>query len=145
MSQLRLCRLCGAAGRKPGAQKPSDGPAPKKLFMDMLGPLLGGNSSKQPAAITKEMEAEKMARCASHNSGLTEYVNKMKISETGKRSKLSNESTASSCSQMSVGSAVSPIQRLAHSAASAKASEPSGSNGIYKWHTVTTTWDCVLA
>lgn len=72
----------------------------------MLGPLLGGNASKQPA---KESEADKMARCISQNSGLTEYVNKMKISETGKRSKLSNDSAASSTSQMSIGSAVSPV------------------------------------
>ncbi|GLI58679.1 hypothetical protein VaNZ11_000422 [Volvox africanus] len=86
------------------------------------------------------VDAQNMSRAMSYNSGLTEYVNKMKISEAGspappepvpanvtavaagKRSKFSNESTLSSSSSISAmsiqssrsaGAPVAPMPHLA--------------------------------
>ncbi|GFR43552.1 hypothetical protein Agub_g4645 [Astrephomene gubernaculifera] len=81
-------------------------------------------------------DQQNMARAVSYNSGLTEYVNKMKISEAGapgapdaaapagtaagKRSKLSNESTLSNSSSLSAmsiqssRSAGAPVAPMPH-------------------------------
>ncbi|PNH09599.1 Serine/threonine-protein kinase Aurora-3 [Tetrabaena socialis] len=147
-------------GKKAAAKStsPTSASVPKK-FMDMISPLLLGTSSSsaanspakpamqpaQPAtAFSKAAAALQaaavpgcpaeadMARAMSYNSGLTEYVNKMKISEAGgpapggnssiagKRSKLSNESSLSNSSSMSAmsvqssRSAGAPVAPMPH-------------------------------
>lgn len=77
--------------------------------MDMLGPLLGSTSPKgKEVDAMEDASAELCDSRTSVQSGLSEYVNKMSISESsGKRSKLSNDSQGSGCSSMSIGSAVS--------------------------------------
>lgn len=101
--------------------KSSAAPPVVSAFSKAAAALNNAAAAQQEACAAAALEAQNMSRAMSYNSGLTEYVNKMKISEAGspaapepasvgnaaaaaaagKRSKLSNESTLSSSSSVS--------------------------------------------
>ncbi len=152
ISPLLLGSSGSSAANSPAAhaQQQQHGKSPTtsgvSAFAKAAAAIHGAGSGELPSAAASmqhsgsadstSSDAQNMMRAPSYNSGLTEYVNKMKISEQaavaaaaavgpggvpgtpgggsgaatpngGKRSKLSNESTLSSSSSMSVASAMS--------------------------------------
>ncbi|PNW75054.1 hypothetical protein CHLRE_12g498650v5 [Chlamydomonas reinhardtii] len=125
--------LLGSSNSSSAANSPANAKAAQaapsaSAFSKAAAALQHAAADGCPATMT---DAQNMDRAMSYNSGLTEYVNKMKIDSeagangqvaaaAGKRSKLSNESTLSSSSSMSAmsvqssRSAGAPVAPMPH-------------------------------
>ncbi|KAG2485849.1 hypothetical protein HYH03_015432 [Edaphochlamys debaryana] len=128
ISPLLLGSSSSSAANSPAGHK-QQAPAAPSAFSKAAAAL---QQAAADPACPPGTDAQNMSRAQSYNSGLTEYVNKMKISEAGgsgavpsaaaagKRSKLSNESTLSSSSSVSAmsvqssRSAGAPVAPMPH-------------------------------